>query len=158
MHTEIVEEAQAGDIIVLGGGGAPYGFWGDHAGHQAKNQGVEAIVIDGYTRDYRPVVDLGLPTFCTGVAYKSYVRRLDPVGYNTAISAGGAMVRPGDVICGDDDGVCVIPQEVFEKVVEGTSVIVRAEQMLEQAVAEGKPWKEIYTEIHRLKYLENRPS
>jgi 4-hydroxy-4-methyl-2-oxoglutarate aldolase len=153
MHTEVVEEAQAGDILILAGGGAPYGFWGDHTTHQAINQKLEAVVIDGYTRDYRPIVDTGFPLFSTGVTYESYVRRWDPVGYNTIIAAGGAQVRPGDVLCGDDDGVCVIPIEVFEKVVEGTTIIVKAEQMLEKAVADGKPWKEIYPEIHRLKYL-----
>ncbi|MGD1065832.1 MAG: hypothetical protein ABR975_03370 [Vulcanimicrobiaceae bacterium] len=153
MHTEIVEEAHAGDVIVIAGGGAPYGFWGDHATHQAINQAVAGVVIDGYTRDSRPIIETGFPTFATGITYESYVRRWIPVGYNSAVTVAGAMVRPGDVLCGDDDGVCVIPAEVLEKVVEGTSVIVRAEQMLEQAVAAGKPWKEIYPEIHRLKYL-----
>jgi regulator of RNase E activity RraA len=63
------------------------------------------------------------------------------------------MVRPGDVLVGDDDGVVVIPIEVFDQVVDGVKQIKDAEDHLRTAVADSKPWNEIYPEIHRLKYL-----
>jgi len=153
MHTEIVEQAEAGDVVVIAGQGAPYGFWGEHTTHQALNQGVDAVVIDGYTRDSRPIIDSGLPVFCTGVTFESYVRRYDPVGYNVPVACGGAMVRPGDVVVGDDDGVVVIPKEVLPEVVRGVQTIAEAEEELREAVASGTPWNEIYPKIHRRKYL-----
>jgi regulator of RNase E activity RraA len=62
MHTEVVEQAEAGDIMVIAGQGAPYGFWGDHTTHQAINQKLDAVVIDGYT----------------GLFYRSHLRVLRP--------------------------------------------------------------------------------
>src|ERR1700688_3455123 len=67
MHTEVVEEAERGDVIVIAGQGAPFGFWGDHTTHQAINQGVAGVVIDGFTRDSRPIIETGFPVFATGV-------------------------------------------------------------------------------------------
>lgn len=154
MHTEIVEQAQAGDVVVIAGKGAPFGFWGDHTTHQAIRQRLSAVVIDGFTRDSRPIKDTGFPVFSTGVTFESYVRRFDPVGYNVTVACAGAMVRPGDVIVGDDDGVVVIPIEVLDRVVAGMAVIDEAESELREAVEKGVAWSEIYPEIHRKKYLE----
>lgn len=155
MHTEVEEQGEEGDVFVIAGQGAPYGFWGDHTTHQAINQKLEAVVIDGYTRDSRPIRDTGFPLFATGVTFESYVRRFDPVGYNVTVAVGGAMVRPGDIIVGDDDGVVVIPIEVLDDVVEGVRKIAETEDMLREAVATEKPWSEIYPEIHRRKYLKD---
>ncbi len=151
-HTQIVEQAEAGDVIVIAGMGQPYGFWGEHTSHQALNQGVEAVVIDGYTRDIRAIRACGFPVFSTGITYESYVRRYDPVGYNVRCHVAGAQVNPGDVVMGDEDGVLVVPQEVVDRIAETAADIARLEVELEVAVKEGRPWNEIYRDIHHRKY------
>ncbi|MGE0545217.1 MAG: RraA family protein [Lautropia sp.] len=157
LHTQVVEQARAGDVIVIAGMGAPYGFWGEHASNQAINQGVQGIVIDGYTRDIKPIRKSGLCVFSTGVTFESYVRRFDPVGFNTTVSVAGAMVRPGDVMMGDDDGVLVIPQEIVGKVAEVAADIERLEVDLGEAVKAGVPWSDIYRDIHHRKYYQTKP-
>jgi regulator of RNase E activity RraA len=158
LHTQVVEQAQAGDIIVIAGMGAPYGFWGEHASAQAVNQGVQGIVIDGYTRDIKGCRKTGLAVFSTGVTFESYVRRYDPVGFNTTVSVAGAMVRPGDILMGDDDGVLVVPQEIAGQVAEVAADIERLEIDLGEAVKKGVPWTDIYNTIHHRKYYAVKPS
>jgi len=41
-----------------------------------------------------------------------------PWGVNQVISCGGIVVRPGDIIVGDNDGVVCVPSSMAEKVVE----------------------------------------
>lgn len=153
-HTIIVEEAQAGDVIVIAGHGAPYGFWGEHTTHQALNQGVSAVVIDGFTRDIHAIRKTAFPVLATGITFESYVRRYDPVGYNTPVTVGRAQVRPGDVIAADDDGALVIPYEVLESVVRVVREVGELEKELQQAVHEGMPWEQIYRTIHWKKYYD----
>jgi regulator of RNase E activity RraA len=43
---------------------------------------------------------------------------MQPWGVNEVISCGGVVVRPGDVIVGDDDGVVVVPSTMCERVLE----------------------------------------
>lgn len=152
LHTEIVEQGEAGDVLVIAGHGAPYGFFGDHTTLTAVQHGLSTVVIDGYVRDARLIRETGFPVFCTGWTLESYVKRFDAVGYNTTVAVGGAMVRPGDVIVGDDDGVVVIPVEVLERVVQALGQLAEVEALLAEAVAAGKPWREIYPELQRLKY------
>lgn len=158
LHTEVVEQAHSGDVLAFAGMGQPYGFWGEHATNQAIRQGVEAIVIDGYTRDIKPIRASGGCVFATGVTMESYVRRYDPVGFNVAVSMAGAQVRPGDVIMGDDDGVLVIPQEILSQVADIAADIERLEVELDKAVKSGRPWTEIYRDIHHRKYYANKPA
>lgn len=158
LHTQVVEQAQKGDVIVIAGMGAPYGFWGEHASNQALNQGVQGIVIDGYTRDIKPIRKSGLCVFSTGVTMISYVRHYDPVGFNTTVSVAGATVRPGDVLVGDDDGVVVVPQELVGRVAEVAADIERLEVDLGDAVKRGVPWTEIYANIHHRKYYATKPA
>lgn len=157
MHTEVVEQAQEGDFVVIAGQGAPFGFWGDHTTHQAINQKLSGVLIWGYTRDAQAILEAipgtGFNVFSTGVTFESYVRRYDPVAYNIPVDLGGCMVRPGDVLVADDDGVVVIPIEVFDRVVPGVAKIKDAENHLRSAVADHRPWEEIYPEIHARKYL-----
>lgn len=158
MFMEIIEQGEAGDVLVIAGQGAPYGFWGDHTTVQAMKQNLEAVVIDGCTRDSRPIRDTGYPLFTAGVALEAWVRRYDAVGYNVPVVAGGVMVRPGDIIVGDDDGVVVIPQEVLDQVLEGVARIAEIEDAIDAAMAADQPWSQIYDEVHHLKYLPQRGS
>ena len=54
------------------------------------------------------------------------------------IQCGGAFVRPGDVLVGDDDGVVVVPSWFAEECVELTEVYETAEGLAkERILAEG---------------------
>jgi 4-hydroxy-4-methyl-2-oxoglutarate aldolase len=44
--------------------------------------------------------------------------RIRPVSDNEQIVCAGVVVRPGDLVMGDDDGVVVVPQDVAAEVIE----------------------------------------
>ena len=152
-HTDIVEHADPGSVIVIDGQGGPYGFWGKNASLTAINNDLEAVVIDGYTRDTRPVKDSGFPVFATGTTMNSYVRQYDLVGHNEPVNVAGATVHAGDIVVGDNDGVVVIPQTHFDEILETVKEIVDLEANMTEWVEEGRGWEEdIYPKVHKHKY------
>jgi regulator of RNase E activity RraA len=42
---------------------------------------------------------------------------MQPWGANEVISCGGVLVRPGDAVVGDDDGVVVVPRGMVDEVI-----------------------------------------
>lgn len=155
-HTDIVENADPGSVIVIDGQGAPYGYWGKNANLTAIRENLEGVVIDGYTRDVRPVKDANLPVFCTGTTMNSYVRQYDLVGYNDTVNVDGATIHPGDMIVGDNDGVVVVPQTHFDEILEEAKNIVELEEDMTELVEESRSWNEdIYPTVHKQKYTKD---
>jgi regulator of RNase E activity RraA len=103
------------------------GFWGSNIGLSAKVKGVEGIVLDGGCRDTFEVRKIRFPVFCRTIGRTEVIGRIEvkPENVNVTTTIGGALVNPGDIIVGDDDGVVVVPQKVALQVLE------RAEKQLE---------------------------
>jgi len=54
---------------------------------------------------------LAFPVFSRSVIPANSVGRTEVVEINVPIFCGGVLVKPGDIVVGDADGVVVIPRE-----------------------------------------------
>ncbi len=129
---------QAGDVLVLATGQDVSGaIIGDHYAAVAKQKGVVAIVTDGLVRDAEGIRKFGPPTFACGVRPNAGYRN-GPGEVNMSVSLGGAVVMPGDIVIGDDDGVVVVPRADASSVAKALAQVVKAEKEMEGKVAAGK--------------------
>jgi regulator of RNase E activity RraA len=75
---------------------------------QLKHQSTEGVVSNGAIRDLDVVARYGLAIFAQ--RRTPTVREYgEPLDVNVDIQCAGALVRPGDVIVGDNEGVIVVP-------------------------------------------------
>jgi regulator of RNase E activity RraA len=104
---------------------------------RATHLGAAGTVLNGYARDAREILQLNFPCFC----YGNYAQDGGPRGkildYRLPIRVGDAYVRPGDIIFGDIDGVCVIPREAEEEAFTGALEKARGEQTVRKAIEGG---------------------
>ena len=89
--------------------------WGEIASVAAMARGLRGLVTDGAVRDTEACRRLGFPIFCQGVSIKG-TSKVYPGALNIPIVCAGALVRPGDYIVADEDGVVVVPREEAEDV------------------------------------------
>ena len=112
-----IAEAQPGDVLVVDIDGAECGPLGEVMATGAIARKINGMVIDGYVRDGIHLKKLGWNVFSRGLCMKGTVKAT--LGLcNHPITCGGVVVNPGDFICGDDDGVVVIPREMAAAVVD----------------------------------------
>lgn len=90
-HMEVAEKAEPGDILVMDGQGADFGFWGERNNRTLELRKVAGVVIYGSARDSVNVRKQSLPVFCTGICSNSFVLNYDVVGFNQPINCGGAQ-------------------------------------------------------------------
>jgi 4-hydroxy-4-methyl-2-oxoglutarate aldolase len=103
--------AQPGDVIVVSAGEyEEAGSFGDVLGNACVAKGIAGVVTDTGVRDTAELIRLGLPVFSLSVSIKGTVK--ETLGQiNAPIVFGGVLVRPGDVIRGDADGLVTVARE-----------------------------------------------
>jgi 4-hydroxy-4-methyl-2-oxoglutarate aldolase len=128
-------EAEVGDVLVAQGPGE-VGYFGELTGAEAVRRGMAAIVVDGLVRDIEKLRTLPLPVFARGLTpHGGLPSGRGEVGIDLQI--GNVVVRPGDWLVGDADGVVVIPAAEAEGVTARAAEITAAELDCWQKVLAG---------------------
>lgn len=116
---EILDEAPAGSVLVyVLENGLEIAGMGNLMATTAKVRGLEAAVIDGAARDIEEVTRIGFPIFSRAVSPATSVGRYVSVAKQVPVMCAGILVRPGDYVVGDLDGVVVVPQDAAPRVLE----------------------------------------
>lgn len=135
---EVIEQCQPGDVVVWN---APLetNLMGGNIFTFAKRQGVAGIVLDGYHRDSDEIEVLGGEVFSRGPSCGSsptnFKATKDTV--NIPVTIDGIVVRPGDYVCADRDGVMVVPVEYVDDVLRQALCHMDWEKMVKDAIAKG---------------------
>lgn len=117
--TKALSIAKPGDVLVIDGrGSGNNALWGDHRSLVAQKLGLAGVVMDGAFRDIDENEAIGFPIFARSVTCGSSTKNSNGE-INVPISCGGVCVRPGDIIVGDRNGVCVVPPEHAEEIMAG---------------------------------------
>ena len=129
--------AQAGDVLVIATGGhMAAAVCGDLMVGMARNAGVVAIVTDGVVRDVSGSDAVGIPVFAAGVIPNS-PQKNGPGSVGLPVVAGGVAIAAGDIVCGDEDGVVVIPAALIEETARALADVRKKEAEMEKAVHAG---------------------
>jgi RraA family protein len=125
-----------GDVLVIeGGGNHSWALLGFLMVSTAQKLGVAGIVADGCVRDAQEIRKSGFPVFSAGLSPNGPFKE-GPGEINFPISCGGQVVRPGDLIIADDDGVVVLKQELAQSVIgEVEKIIQREDKRLKEIEA-----------------------
>lgn len=114
-----IQLARPGDILVVDAGGADdRAVMGEIVVKHAAAQGIIGMVIDGCIRDGAEIAAREVPVFARGYAHPGPYKD-GPGEIRGPIAVGGTVVRNGDIVVGDADGVAVVPVERLDEVIEG---------------------------------------
>ena len=101
-----------------------------------KTFGAAGLITSGAARDLDQVEALNFPCFADGViSAHGYCHILQ---INVPVHIGGVMVRPGDLLHGDRNGVTTIPNELASAVAEACAEYVAAEAIVLDYLKAGK--------------------
>jgi regulator of RNase E activity RraA len=135
-----MEIAQEGDVVVVDRcGDMRHACWGGVVTLAASLRGVAAGIVDGLATDAEEIEKMGFPLFCKGIT--ALTTKL--LGYggeiNTVIQCGGVVVRPGDLIVADSNGILVLDPETAKPLGERALAMQAKEKDLIERLKKGEP-------------------
>ena len=124
---EILDQAEPGSVLVyVMQDGLEIAAMGNLMGTTARVRGLAGAVIDGAVRDIAELRRLQFPVWSRRVSPATSVGRMISVDKQIPVQCGGILVRPGDYIVGDSDGVVVVPAEAAENVQDAIATWIEA--------------------------------
>ena len=137
MLHKALQIAEKGDVLVAATQGYPdAGYWGGLMATSALARQLGGLAIDGCVRDSIEILEMGFPVFCRGTCMRGTVKgTLGRV--NHPIVFGGVVVKPGDLVLGDDDGLVIVDRMEIESVLKAARERVAKEVKKASELAEG---------------------
>jgi len=130
--------AKPGDVIVVDAGGdLTNAIIGELMSGYAASRKVAGIVINGAIRDADILRKSDFPVYAAGVTHRGPYKD-GPGQINVPVSLDGMVVRPGDIVIGDGDGVLCVPLEDAERICAAATDKHAAEEQTIAAIAAGK--------------------
>ncbi|MFF4250580.1 4-carboxy-4-hydroxy-2-oxoadipate aldolase/oxaloacetate decarboxylase [Streptomyces sp. NPDC001663] len=106
-----VEQCGEGDILVVTTTSpSTDGMFGELFATALQQRGVRGLIINAGIRDTQELRDMSFPAWSRAVCAQGTVKATGG-SVNVPVAVDGQVIRPGDVILADDDGVVVVPRE-----------------------------------------------
>lgn len=119
MSTSMIDNSKPGDVgVIVIEDGLDVAGIGGLMSTAAKARGMAGVIVDGGVRDLKEVRGLGLPLYGRSVVPSSTVSRFAGVAKDIPVKCAGVMIKPGDWIVADEDGVVRVPAEKAKEVLQ----------------------------------------
>lgn len=123
---------QPGTVLVVGGGSeSRHACMGGIFARELRLRGFDAVITDGLVRDAAEIRAAGVRVWCRGHSPIAPLKRGGgQVGGEIRI--GEVVVRPGDYVIADEDGIVIWPQEQYSELLDRAHARLLADQQRER--------------------------
>lgn len=127
-----------GDVMVIDAGGdLVNAVFGGIMSFAAQSLGLAGMIVDGAIRDVAEIRARTFPVYARGVSHRGPYKD-GPGEINVPVTVGGMVVRPGDIVVGDQDGLCAFSPAIAGEVIEKALAQHAKEEATMQAIREGR--------------------
>jgi 4-hydroxy-4-methyl-2-oxoglutarate aldolase len=132
-----VEVCQPGDVLVVTTTSpSTDGMFGELLATSLMARGVIGLVIDAGVRDIAALRAMSFPVWSRAVHAQGTVKA-SAGSVNVPIVAAGQIVRPGDIVVADDDGVLALPAAQGSAVAAAAATRLSNEDVKRKQLADG---------------------
>jgi regulator of RNase E activity RraA len=121
--------------------------WGELMSTLAQRNGAHGCVCDGLIRDCQQILKLGFPVFHAGIRPVDSKGRGRVMAYDVPVRCGEVLVRPGELVFADFDGVVVIPRDVEDQALLLAAEKIGKENATRRELLNGRSLRDVFDEF-----------
>lgn len=141
---EALDDLKEDEVYICAGSSHRYALWGGLMSTRAIQCGAAGAVVHGFHRDTNEIENLNFPLASFGSYAQDQGVRGKVIDWRVPIEVDGVLVRDGDIIFGDRDGIVVVPKELEEAVFKGAFEKALGENQVLLALQNGMTTVEAY--------------
>jgi 4-hydroxy-4-methyl-2-oxoglutarate aldolase len=146
---DFLDDVKPGQVVVIDNNGRTNcTVWGDLMSITASRNHIAGTIIDGVCRDIPTVRKLNYPIFTKGVYMVTGKDRVEADGINVNVAVSDVVIKPGDIILGDDTGVVAVPLEKAKEVLAAAKEIDEKEELIKKELEKGITLREARNKVH----------
>lgn len=146
---EYIDTPAPGTVVAIDMAGAPVSALGGIATRVAQLRGVEAIIIDGGSRDLDETRIMGFALFVRHSLPVTGRRRVRFISTGVPIQIDGVDVAQDDILVGDDTGIVRVPRGALNKVAARANVIDARDRRVREFVEQGMGFSEAFQKAEK---------
>lgn len=141
---EALDDLKKDEVYICSGSSPAYALWGELMSARAMKLGAAGAVVNGYSRDTHGILSLNFPVFSYGRYAQDQAPRGKVLDFRIPIEIEKVKICPGDIVVGDIDGVCIVPQQIEKEVFSRALEKALGEKKVQQKIKEGMSAKEAF--------------
>lgn len=134
---EALDDLKENEVYICSGSSPAYALWGELMSARAIQCKAAGAIVNGYSRDTKGILALDFPCFSYGPYAQDQAPRGKVIDYRVPLEIEGVRINNGDMLIGDIDGVCVVPQKIEEEVFTRALEKARGERIVLKKIQEG---------------------
>ncbi|MCJ8322574.1 MAG: RraA family protein [Rhizobiales bacterium] len=134
---QFLSDAPTGHVVICQPNSDTLALMGELSAETLKHRGVLGYIVDGGSRDNGFIRKIGFPVFCKFRTPRDIVAKWVPDARGEPITIGDVLIRNGDYVLADIDGVVIIPAEITEAVITEVEDVMRQEDNVRNAILSG---------------------
>ncbi|HRL37709.1 MAG TPA: RraA family protein [Ottowia beijingensis] len=141
---EIYYLSEPGDVLVADfGGNLDVSNMGGQSALVGKTTGFAGAIVNGAVRDVPAIREVDFPVWSMGVTPITGKFRMEAMEINGPVRLHDIVVYPGDLIVADDSGVCVVPSDKIDQLIDEAESIGAAEDQMRELIKNKAPISEL---------------
>ena len=143
--TNFLSKAEKNSVIVCQPNNHSIALMGDLSAEALKIKGIRGYITDGGCRDVTRIKsEIKLPVYCRFNTPKDVAGRWVVEEMGTSINIGDVIVKTGDYLIADEDGVVIIPKKIIFKIIHKAKQDLKSENKMREAILNGTDPKKAY--------------
>jgi regulator of RNase E activity RraA len=142
---DFLDDVPEGAVVAIDNSGRTgVSVWGDTLSLFAAQHRFAGTVIDGVCRDIEGTRELNYPMFSRGTFMRTGKGRIGVESTQEPVVLGAVIVRPGDLIFGDDTGAVSVPKARIAEVLALADKIVARDHAYVEAIKSGASMAKVW--------------